>query len=159
MRGKHLNKFFCYLHSLSVSDYVLASGRDSALLLCLEGCKDLRAKTSLLKISCGWRAASSKQARPGHISCSVSSWEEFGWHHHIQVSSRCPLWSPSLASLCRWLRTKRWVSQFRACSCFPSAVTNNDCKNLRLTCNGRSSSWELCSRTRGNFSEADNVEN
>lgn len=65
------------------------------------------------------------------ISCSVSSWEEFEWHHHTQVSSRCPLWSLFLASLCRWLRTKGWVRQFRVCSCFSSAVTNNDCKNLK----------------------------
>lgn len=50
---------------------------------------------------------------------------------HTQVSCRCLLWLPSLASLCRWLSTKGWVSQFKAHLCFFSAVTNNDCTNLK----------------------------
>lgn len=112
----------------------LGTRQGFCLAFVLGGLQGLRAKTSLLKIARGWGTASAKQARLGtflSISCSVSSWEKFGRHHHTEVSSRCLLWSPSLASLCRWLRTKGLMSQFGACSCFFSAVTNNDCTNLK----------------------------
>lgn len=131
MRRKRFSPFFV----ICINYLCLTMSWDQAgILPCFCAWRAARSRTSFLKIPCGWRTAPSKQTRPGTllgISCSVSSWEEFGWHHHTQVGSRCLLWSPSLSSLCRWLRTKGLVGQFRARSWFFSAVTNNDCTNLK----------------------------
>lgn len=106
---------------------------------CAWGCKDLRAKTPSLKISCGWKTASSKQARPGtflspsltlRVLCSADG-TLAGITAYTQPSSQCLLWSSSLASVCRWLSTKGLLIQFRACSCFSSVAANNDWTNLK----------------------------
>ena len=97
------------------------------------------AKTPLLKISCGWKTASSKQARPGtflrlsltfHVLCSADR-TSGGITTYTQLSSQCLFWSPSLDPLCRWLSTKGLLTQFRACSCFSSVAANNDWRNLK----------------------------
>lgn len=107
--------------------------------LCLGGCKDLRAKTPLLKISRGWKTASSKQARPGtylslsltfHVLCSADR-TLGGITTYTQPSSQCLLWTLSLAPVCRWLSTKGLLILFRACPCFSGVAANNDWTNLK----------------------------